>query len=301
MQARASILALVPFLAGCATTGATFRSGVGTKDFEHPPYYAGATPEAVALDSTRLAHVPIAFQRGATQPASFDPRDDSGSPIQSLLAEMNAYLDSLGVSTRVASTTGAPSPVAQASRGAPPDVSFGCKPELGLPGHDCAAGDDAFFGRKKRKMELAVGRPSTDWIAWMRGALDDAQAARALVITLEVSQYVPLQEGFLGHKVLELGNGHTAKLPWLTSVDTPVSVLQLTGAVVDREGKAVRIGAEGFYAHRTRLLVSAVGGQELLSDEDVNAVRAQRREDLPGQPLAWRVALRELVSGLTSR
>ncbi|HZA51832.1 MAG TPA: hypothetical protein VE549_13900 [Myxococcaceae bacterium] len=34
-------------------------------------------------------------------------------------------------------------------------------------------------------------------------------------------------------------------LPWLTSLETPVSVLQLTGALIDRSGQAVRIGAEG--------------------------------------------------------
>jgi len=71
--------------------------------------------------------------------------------------------------------------------------------------------------------------------------------------------------------------------------------------LVDRDGKALRIGAEGFVARRTRLLVSAVGGQELLGDEDVRAARTARREDLPGAPLAWQVALRRLVSSLTAR
>jgi hypothetical protein len=78
-----------------------------------------------------------------------------------------------------------------------------------------------------------------------------------------------------------------------------VAVLQLTGALVDESGKAIRIGAEGFYARRTPLLVSAMGAQSLLSDEDATAARALRRDDLPGQPLAWQVAMRELVAGLT--
>jgi hypothetical protein len=47
--------------------------------------------------------------------------------------------------------------------------------------------------------------------------------------------------------------------------------------------------------------VSAVGGQELLSDGDVNAARTARRSDLPGEPLAWQVALRELVGRITAR
>ena len=78
-------------------------------------------------------------------------------------------------------------------------------------------------------------------------------------------------------------------------------MLQLTAAVVERDGKAVRIGAEGFYARRTRLTISAIGGQELLGDEDVRAVRTLRRDDLPGTPLAWQVGLRELIGRATGR
>jgi hypothetical protein len=82
---------------------------------------------------------------------------------------------------------------------------------------------------------------------------------------------------------------------------TIVPVLQLTGALIDSTGKAVRIGAEGIAAQRTRLLVSSVGGQELFGDEEVTKVRIARREDLPGQPLAWEVAMRTLVAELTGQ
>jgi hypothetical protein len=78
-------------------------------------------------------------------------------------------------------------------------------------------------------------------------------------------------------------------------------LLQLTGVLVDRSGKAVRIGAEGFYARRTRLTVSAIGGQEVIGDEDLIAAAVVRRDDLPGAPLAWQVAIRELVTRLTGR
>jgi hypothetical protein len=63
----------------------------------------------------------------------------------------------------------------------------------------------------------------------------------------------------------------------------------------------VRIGAEGFQARRSRLVVSAVGGQELLGEEGVAAARTLERQDLPGQPLAWQVALRELATRVTGR
>jgi hypothetical protein len=75
----------------------------------------------------------------------------------------------------------------------------------------------------------------------------------------------------------------------------------VTASLVDRTGKAVRIGAEGFHARRNRLAVSAIRAQELVGDEDLSAARAAQREDLPGAPLAWKVALRELVTRVTGR
>jgi hypothetical protein len=294
----AAAMAASLLAAACAATGATFRSGVGDRLLEHPPYYAGAANDRIATDTTRIGHLPIAFQRGASQPAIFDPRDGTGSPIDLLLEEMNAYLDSLGASTRMADVRRVPA-VAHAATRTPPDVRFGCIPALGIPGNDCAERGDSALGRGNQSMQLSVGRPSAEWIARTSELLDAAQATRTLVVTLEVGQYLLRQEGVLGKKVLELGTNHSARLPWLTSLETPVTVLQFTGALVDRNGKAVRIGAEGFYARRTRLLVSGIGGQELLSDADVEAVRTGKREELPGAPIAWRVALAKLVSSLT--
>src|SRR5690606_5469951 len=122
-----------------------------------------------------------------------------------------------------------------------------------------------------------------------------------LVLTLEVGQYFPQQTNFAGAKAVDLGTDHTVRLPWLTSLETPVSVVQLTGALVNRQGRAVRIGAEGMLARRTGLVQSGFGLQALIRDEDVAALRSARRADLPGEPLVWQVALQNLVSGLTGR
>ena len=287
-------------LTACVTTGATFRSGVGDRLLEHPPYYGGERADVVGREAGRIGHLPIAFQRGASQAPIFDPRDGSGSKIDRLLDEMNAFLDSLGVSTRLVDGRRV-SAVAHAATGTAPDVRFGCIPDLGIPGNDCAERGDSALGRGHQAMQLSVGRPAAEWITWNREQMRTSGTGHTLVVTLEVGQYLLRQEGLRGTKVLELGTGHRAQLPWLTSLETPVSVLQLTAALVDASGKALRIGAEGFYARRTRLVVSSIGGQELLSDEDVEAARSTRRADLPGSPLAWKVALRELVIGVTGR
>jgi hypothetical protein len=281
----------------CATTGATFNSGVGDAFPEHPPYYGGTARAAVASDASRLGYLPIVFQRGASQSEIFDPRAAPGTPTAALLAEMNAYLDTLvgngAVAVRIAAPAG--------SGLTPPDVRFGCLTDTGLPDDDCTVDASSALGRGRQQMKLAVGRPSPEWTLRAGEAMSARGASRALVVTLEIGQMLLRQSALRGDKELELGTGHTARLPWLTSLETPVSVLQLTGALVDREGKAIRIGAEAFHPKRTPFLLSGAGAQALLRDEDVNEARAARREDLPGRPLAWQVALRNLVAQLTGR
>ena len=286
----ALLLALTLPAAACATTGATLGSGVGDALLEHPPFYAGAR---VSGDTGRVAHLPVAYQRGAMHAPMFDPPGGSGTATAALIADMNAYLDSLGVTARRAAPP----------RGTPPDVRFGCETDPGGPDDECKGRDDSrALGRGGEYMVLAVGRPSREWAAGVGPALDAAGASRALVVTLEVANYLPRQKGqFGGAKEVELGTGYSVRIPWLTSLETPVSVLQLTGALVGRDGRAIRIGAEGMLARRTPLLASALGAQALVSDEDVELLRTTRRDDLPGRPLVWQAALRTLVTQLVGK
>jgi len=278
------LLILTVMLGACAT-GSTYRSGVGDKLLEHPPYYAGSTPVA---DTSRLAHLPVGYQRGSTQPPIFEPKGDAGTPIAAFLADLTAYLDSLVITTRLANPP---------ARGTPPDVRFSCESETVGSQDECTTGD----GHDDIVMHLAVGRPSSDWVASAATAMDSARAGSLLVITLEIGQYRVRQRGLLGDKEVELGTGYVASIPWLTSLETPVLVLQLTGARIARDGRAQRIGAEGILARRTSLPISAIGGQSLISDAEVEHARTARREDLEGRPLVWQVALRNLVRGLSGR
>jgi hypothetical protein len=282
---------LVAALTGCATTGATFRSGVGDTRLEHPPYVAGA-PLVTVRAIASIGHVEVAYHAGAAQEPAFDPRAGAGTTVDSLVSDIRAVLGGAGI-TRTLGT----SPEGLT----PPDVRFGCDPHLRLAGEDCVARGDSALGRGRQEMQLAVGRPAPSWVAWAREALDRAGLTHSLVVHLEVGQYLVRQEGLAGRKVVELGTGHRVELPWLTSLEDPVAVLQLTAALVDREGRAVRIGAEGFHVRRTRLAVSALGARELYGAEDVRAARTARRDDLPGAPLAWQVALQHLIANVVGR
>jgi hypothetical protein len=277
-----SILAGAAAAAGCASTGATFGSGVGDSFPDDAPYYAGRR-----VTEGRVAVLPIRYQRGASQSALFDPAESDDSPIASLLAEMNTHLESI-VGTVEALDVRLP--------GTPPDVHFGCELDAG---GECSNGPAAPFEWGAPRMRLAVGRPSGEWTDALAGALASHESAHALVITLEVGQYWPRQTNWRGSKAVDLGTDHHADLRWLTSLETPVTVLQLTGAVVGPDGRAERIGAEGMLARRTGIIAAGFGAQSLITEADVEELRTLRRDDLPGRPLVWQVALRTLVAQLT--
>ena len=276
------------WVGGCATIGVTPGSGVGDRILDEPPYYAG---RGLSTEHVTVAHLPIRYQRGSSQEAMFDPAGGRATPVAALLTEMNAYLDSLGATVRVA-------PRGAALPGTPPDVRFGCE-QRHLGECDAESRDGAVLG--KPWMKLAVGQPSWDWVPGLRGALDASEADAALLVTLEVGQYWTHQRNLLGSKEVRLGTGYDASLPWLTSLDQPVQVLQLTGALVDRDGRALRIGAEGMLAQRTNLVLSGLGAQELIGSDDVERLRSARRDDLPGRPLVWQAALQNLVARLTDQ
>ncbi len=280
---------------GCATTGATFGSGVGDAFLTRSPYYAGTRVDPTIDPAIPTGHLPIAYQRGASQPAIFDPPE---SAMAELLGRMNDVLDASGVTRRLVPGD---SPEASGSGRTPPDVQFHCVTESGMPDGDCAIDADTALGRGQQTMRLAVARPSPEWITWASGLADEAGVERILVITLEVGQYLPRQRGLAGTKEVDLGTGHVARLTWLTSLETPVSVIQLTGALIGRDGRAIRIGAEGLAAKRTPMAISAIGAQALITEQDVAALLEARRDDLPDSPLAWQVGLRSLVAQLTAR
>ncbi|MDX1494039.1 MAG: hypothetical protein R3253_08280 [Longimicrobiales bacterium] len=292
LRGAASLL-MAGFLAACASTGSTWGSGVGDAYLEHPPFYAGRIPAAPT--STPLGYFPVAYQRGASQPEIFDP--ELSAELQALLDEMTAYVGTLDPRLMPLSVEETGGQTRTGLR--PPDVIFGCPTESGLPDDDCAEREGEALGRGSQPMRLAVGRPSQEWVAWAAGRAAEAGVDHTLVLTLEVGQYWIRQRGLRGTKEVELGTQHTVRFPWLTALEDPVAVVQITGALVGPEGKAVRIGAEGLLARRTPMKVSVLGASSLVTDEDVAELRVTRREELAGEPLVWQQALRTLVSQLT--
>ena len=267
---------------------------MGDTHLRHPPYYAGRP----AGGSASVAHSPVVYQPGAAQSPMFDPV--ASAALAELLERMTAWLDHEAGTVRLsdAGTGHATDGPADPARLVPADVHFGCVPPSGAFGDECEFDGDTALGREGTTLRLAVGRGSPEWEASMRDAMARQGVDGVLVVTLEVGQYPVRQKGWRGTKEVELGTGHTVRPPWLTSLETPVQVLQFTGAVIGPDGRAVRIGAEGLAARVTGLTASALGAQALITDAEIRTLLTARREDLPGAPFVWEEGLRALARGL---
>jgi hypothetical protein len=289
-------------LAACVTTGATLNSGVGDRMLQAPPYVAEGKANRRLPIAARVGFLPVMYQPGATSAPLFDPA--AGDTVNTLLSAMTAYLDSLAIGPRLAEG-GRVAAVTHEITSGGPDVQFGCVTENLRPDGDCVRpGDEGDAARAQRgapRLRLAVTRPTTAWSAWMRELMHANAVDVAVVLTLEVGQYPVRADGWRGAKSVTLGTGYTQSLPWITSLDAPVSTLQVTGALVNGEGEVVRIAAEGLLARQTNILLSGIGAQRLITARDVDAVHRTRREDLPGAPVVWQVALRQLLKQLADQ
>jgi hypothetical protein len=136
-------------------------------------------------------------------------------------------------------------------------------------------------------MNFEVEGPGKAWKEHVTRAAGDSLGA-VLVIQLGFSDQWVRQTSWKGSKSIEIGTGRAVPVTWLTSLDDPVQVLQLTGALITPAGKVMRVGAEGLMARRTGMAASMAGGQEVLTEKDLATL----------EPSTWRDALRDLVTGL---
>jgi hypothetical protein len=174
-----------------------------------------------------------------------------------------------------------------------PDVAFGCRRGgTGSDGMPRAATE--IDPTEPRRMSFEVEDASKQWKELARiGAGDSLKSI--VCVQLGFGEYWVRQKDWKGNKVIDLGGSRSMPLTWLTSLDDPVQVLQLTAAVVSPEGKIQRVGAEGLLARRTGMAVSMVGGQEVLTEEELRTLTAPAED---GSGPVWRSALRELITRL---
>ena len=267
-------------LAGCSN----MRLG-STSYFDDMPYYGGRLKGS----ADPIGHFPVTFDKrmGGT---FFTMDQERKELLEPVLAEMNAFLDQLGASKVL--------PEIIRDRNDAPDIFIGNPDMMDAPttGHISTDEDED----SPREMAAYKYPPAEHWIIEMQDICSGNNARYSLYIPLGFSEYFISMKNWKGSKELRMGTGYKVNMPWMTDLDTPAEVLHLTGALIDRKGKIVRIGGEGIIAKRTGFWTSVIGFQDMISDKMLKKLmQDERRNDLPGQPLTWQVSLQNLVAQLT--
>lgn len=285
-------------LGGCASV----TGYLGRRPLTHGPYYHTWARHTVP-ESAVVAHLPIEFDIIA---ANLPP--DGVRMLEPLLTAMNGYLDGAGWSTGLDQ---APSPPDQAPWAYVGTIQSLARVEavrhfwtVDVPGGPEGADAD---------MVIQAKRPSKDWSAQLAALAGTAHADYVLRISLGAAEYYPRNRAGLSlRKAVDLGTDNTVAVGWLRSLNEPVAVIHLVGLLLSSDGRVLRAGAEGIVMRQAgffdRSLVLAGGRVSLsppeatLTESDVAALLASyHREDLAGQPLAWEVALGNLVRQLLGR
>ena len=291
MKTTAPRLAVFAALAGCAT----MQSFAARQELDRAPYYHTYADFSVPEGAT-MAHLPV-------RPDEQADVSGSSAALAPLVDSLNAYLDAAGWTTRL---DWAP-PKAQA-----PWAYVGTAAGLNARTHLLA--DSAVH----HVMVIQALGPSRNWASQLQAAADRLHAEGVLLISVGPGDYF-VREGDRDEratpqdrrdadrdrrerpKQLDLGTGYTLPIEWLNAADRPVVVVHLTGLLLSRDGTVLRAGAEGILAKRPGFGRNDIDLERMLTFDDVNGALTLRREELPGRPLAWRVALENLMRQLLLR
>lgn len=276
-------LCIAVLVGACATIaepapdhGQTYRD----QPLAAAPHYAGP-PER---HDGRLLHVAVAIDPWTL--GSLPP--DALSVLQAINADLGTALDTVWDAP--------PLRAAMPSAGRP-------KVSVGLPPDDGSADFADVLPDRDGHLPALIRtwNGSRAWRDWAREQLAREQADYLLLVWSGIGAQYPVQRNGLGGKRLSIGSGHAPSLPWLTALDEPVEIVQLTGVLVDREGRVLRSGAEGMIAVPTRFSETVLGLRRTVQTSDLRTLPSRKRDDLPGQPRVIDVALDNLVAQLTGR
>lgn len=290
LPALSSTLLAVTLAAVAAATAAATASAATTRgSFAEAPFYDGKVPAGI----TRVVHAPVAF---VADPTALDPTPARSPALAALVDSLAAALDRDGRTRRLdLPPSGAP------------DIRFGCR-RGGMTADGEPLAPSEIDPSEPRRMTFEVEGPGKAWRERLRAAGDTLDAV--LVVQVRFDDYWVRQEDWKGTKSIQLGTRRAMPIPWLTSLDDPVQVLALTGALVSREGRVLRVGAEGLLAQRTGMTASVAGVQEVLAESDLERLFSPEGDDREtsdpetsddpessGDPV-WRTALGALVAQL---
>lgn len=249
------------------------------------PFYRTFDKKQEVRPRQKLVYLPAAIDAMTREEFFYEGREQA---LQPLIEAINGYLDSLSLVSALPPATlpetGAPYLFVGSSESviAPPSSEMLREP------HD-----------KYPPMVMHLGKPGKSWKAALEQTLGEAGADYTLVFRIGFNEYPKADKGLFKKKVV-LGTGYEPEIRFLSGEPEPVEVLQVTGLLLDRKGNVVRAGAEAFLYEDSPFWVQVLGARTSIDDRTLSrSVTGIRRDDLPGRPPAWKVAMYHLIRQLT--
>jgi hypothetical protein len=249
-------------------------------------FYRTFDKNARITESSRIVHSPLMFDKEMSEEFFYQNREVI---LQPLMEIMNQYLDSLAWSEPIAG--------AVQNNGLPWLFVGSSEAETAPPATMMMRDEHDEYP----PMALYLDKPTREWRQSFAGMMNEEQADYAILLWLGLTEYPKADKGLFKKKVV-LGTGYEREIRFLSAVDKPVEVLQLTGVLLDKNGNVVRAGAEGFLHEDSPFWVQVLEAGTTVDDRAIRKLFTEEvREDLPGRPLAWKVAVENLVKQLTQR
>jgi len=276
------LLFSVVLFAGCAGVFKGFRSSK-TKIMKKAPYYDG---KKITVNGN-VGLFPVEMDVRLYRAYFESERKHALEPLMDAIDETAVGFDNIVLLNFI------DLPPEQA-----PDIYMGNADAFNSPASRSGSREED----EDNEMVLYRYSPSSAWKDSLMARAGQNNVDCFLYITVGFSEYFLRMKNLLGSKELQLGTGYSIPSKWLTDLDMPAEVLHVTGALLDKDGKILRSGAEGIIAKKTGFLKSLIDVQDLISDEEIaNLLNNDRREDLPGTPLKWEAAMQNLVAQLLGR
>jgi len=274
----AAVIAIAPSVVACASLDelATGRTDRLSRAPFYVTYRASGAP-------TGIAALPVAIDPVSGEPFNMAGREAVLAP---LLQALNEALASHACCQYVVDT---------GLRDGKPTLYVGS-----LDGEHAPAGTgvEQLAHEEYAPMILHIAKPADEWRRAARAAATRYGIDRLIVIYVAFTQYPKADSGAFGKKVV-LGTGYEQPVRFLSAVDRPVEVVQLTGMLLDSDGNILRAGAEGIAGYDTPFLAQVFEADRDIRPQAIERLlNEEKRDDLPGRPLKWQVALDNLIEQL---
>jgi len=272
------------FLVSCATMNKL--STAQTERLGSAPFYkkySKITPD----EKAGIYHLPLEVSDRYKTDPFFKAR---GRSLQPLIEVMSEYIDSLHWSTKLETD--------RLAIPGEPRVFIGSAESSDAPPEARQMRNE---NDKYPPMIIHIKKPAKEWRAALLQSLTAVNGNFLLIMNFSFDDFPKADKGLFGKKVV-LGTDYEQGLNFLTAIDKPVEVLQITGMLLDREGNILRAGSEGILAKDTPFSLQIFDIQKEIDRKAIDKlINEERREDLPDKPLKWKVAVDNLYTRLLAK